>query len=76
MRGGQMLKPRYHSYLIRFWQEGDKGKTNWRFVLVGLIEGKQWGFASLEELLAFLRDRVDALESGDSIIQSESLDSE
>ena len=60
-----MLEPRHYSYLIRLWQEDGAGETGWRFVLVNLIEGQQWGFADLEELLAFLRDQVDVLSSRD-----------
>ncbi len=65
-----MLKSRYHSYLIRFWQEGDEEKTERRFVLLDLAKGEQWGFASLEELFTFLRDRVDALPTPDLVIQA------
>ena len=66
-----MPKPKYHSYLIRLWQDDSGGKSPWRFVLVNLIEGERWGFASLEELIAFLKDQVDALSSSDSVVQSD-----
>ena len=62
-----MPKPKYHSYLIRLWQEDDKEKMIWRFVLVDLIEGERWGFANLEHLVAFLQEQVDALSQPDSV---------
>ncbi len=33
-----MPEPKYHSYLIRLWQEDGERKPRWRFVLVNLIE--------------------------------------
>jgi hypothetical protein len=68
-----MFKPRYRSFLIRFWQEGDEGETGWRFVLVDLIEGAQWGFVSLDELFAFLRDQVDALVPDNLVSQGDNV---
>jgi len=59
-----MPEPKYHSYLIRLWQEDNQ---TWRFVLLDLIEGQQRGFVDLEELFAFLRDQVDALLPPDSV---------
>ncbi len=49
----------YHSYLLRVWQEDTGQKTTLRFVLVNLNEDEQWGFASLEQLFAFLKKRVN-----------------
>jgi len=66
-----MLRPRYYSYLIRLWQEDGAGETDWRFVLVNLNKkGEQRGFASLDELVVFLQDQVDALSSHNLVVQS------
>ncbi len=65
-----MPEPKHHSYLLRFWQEGAEKRTSWRFVLVDLLEEQQWGFASMERLVAFLKEQVDALSSPDSVDQS------
>jgi hypothetical protein len=61
-----MTEPKYHSYLLRLWQEGTGRKSNWRFVVVNLIEGQQWGFASLERMFAFLEEQVNDLSAPDS----------
>ena len=74
MKGNQMPEPKYHSYLIRLWREDGEGKSDWRFMLVNLIEGRQWGFANLDRLLAFLKEQVDALSSLDSVNWSDSED--
>jgi hypothetical protein len=61
-----MTKPKYHSYLLRLWREDTGRKPRWRFVVVNLIEGQQWGFASLERLVAFLEEQVHSLSAPDS----------
>jgi hypothetical protein len=61
-----MTEPKYHSYLLRLWQEGTESESHWRFVVVNLIEGQQWGFASMEQMVAFLIEQVDALSAPDS----------
>jgi hypothetical protein len=66
-----MPEPKHHSYLLRFWQEGAEKKKGWRFVLVNLLEEQQWGFASMERLVDFLKEQVDALSSPDSVEQDD-----
>lgn len=50
--------PRYHTYLLRCWQENskqaDKSIKIWRFSLEDSDTGQRRGFASLEALLASL----------------------
>jgi uncharacterized protein (TIGR02246 family) len=51
--------PRYHSYLLRFWQERSRagGVPVWRFSLEDPHTRIRHGFATLEELLAaMMRD--------------------
>ena len=57
----------YRAFLLRCWQEADAGPAGeavWRFTLVQMGEGQtKKGFACLEELLAYLRDELDAARS-------------
>jgi hypothetical protein len=48
--------PDYLSYMLRLWRvdNGDQ-ETVWRASLQDSLTGQQVGFASLEELFAFLR---------------------
>ena len=66
-----MPEPKYHSYLLRLWQESSEKKPNWRFVLVNLSQNEERGFASLERLVAFLKERMDELVSSDSAEQNQ-----
>ena len=51
--------PRYHTYLLRCWQErsfqSDEAIKVWRFSLEDARTGQRRGFASLEMLLASLQ---------------------
>lgn len=52
----------YRAFLLRCWQEpaaGQAGEPAWRFTLVeaGDEAGKR-GFASLDELVAYLKDEL------------------
>lgn len=74
------LKPshepaRYHSFLLRFWQEDDGKAKPWRIVLVDLRSNQRRGFTDFEslgefvkselvlELLAALTMPIDAMEN-------------
>ena len=47
----------YRAFLLRCWQEEADGGAPWRFTLVGVgEEHAPKGFASLEDLTAFLRE--------------------
>jgi len=55
----------YRAYLLRCWQEDVDGVATWRFTLVRAGEERnQKGFASLEDMYAYLRVE---LENRDSI---------
>ncbi len=58
-----MPEPKYHSYLIRLWQESAGKKTAWRFVLINLAQNEQRGFASLEQLVTFLKKQMDEIST-------------
>jgi hypothetical protein len=66
-----MPEPKYHSYLLRLWQEDDEERSNWRFVLVNLIRNEERGFASLERLVTFLQEQMDKISTSDRLHRGE-----
>jgi len=56
----------YFAYLLRFWREPGSG---WRFSLQDPHSGARRGFATLEELVAFLERQMEngKLENSRSI---------
>ena len=50
---------RYISYLLRLWQIDAEGKLVWRASLESPKTGQRQGFASLAEMVAFLREQMD-----------------
>lgn len=46
---------RYLSYLLRLWETSSEDEHIWRASLESPGSGKRLGFASLEELFAFLK---------------------
>ncbi|HSJ56434.1 MAG TPA: hypothetical protein VLC95_04585 [Anaerolineae bacterium] len=57
-----MLKrpSRYHSYLLRFWQDCvTPAAPIWRFSLEDPLTGRRQGFASLESFLIYLQAEMD-----------------
>ncbi|MCP4539362.1 MAG: hypothetical protein GY832_19675 [Chloroflexi bacterium] len=50
----------YLSYLLRLWQTGDDENVVWRALLENPFTEERHGFASLQDLFAFLQTRVDA----------------
>ena len=51
-------KQRYLSFLFRLWPASGKGAGVWRVSLESSHSGEHWGFATLEELFAFLRQQT------------------
>jgi hypothetical protein len=52
----------YRAFLLRLWREKDpalEGKTIWRFSLESTHQNERLGFASLEDLMAYLRHQID-----------------
>jgi hypothetical protein len=45
----------YRSYLLRLWQVREEAGLAWRATLKNARTSEQRGFASLEELIAYLR---------------------
>ena len=53
---------RYRAYLLRCWEEGEQGTGRgkvWRFSLEDAYTSQRRGFASLEEMMAFLRSQLE-----------------
>jgi hypothetical protein len=60
---------RYLAYMLRLWQVDGEGGPTWRASLESPHTGERHGFASLEALCAFLREKT-----GNSPGQTESQD--
>ena len=60
MQEGRSSRGAYRAYLLRCWQEEIDGELLWRFTLVQAgEEHTQKGFASLEDLFAYLRAELE-----------------
>ncbi|MBN1977552.1 MAG: hypothetical protein JW918_09140 [Anaerolineae bacterium] len=55
-------QPLYLSYLLRMWQTNDGKKLVWRASLQSPSSEERQGFASLEELLDFLRTLTEQVK--------------
>lgn len=66
-----MPQPKYHSYLLRLWQESTERKPNWRFVLVNLTCKEEWGFTSLERLVTFLKKQMEEISASEQMPRDE-----
>jgi len=51
-------KKKYRSYLLRLWEEDINGKQVWRISLENPFSGDRRGFANLNDLCAFLKDKM------------------
>jgi hypothetical protein len=54
----------YLSYLLRLWQQGGGEQPLWRASLEGPQGGERLGFASLEDLYAYLDAQTRSSSSG------------
>lgn len=50
--------PRYHSYLIRFWQTPDAEPQDWRVSLEDPRTGEQRHFSNLQAVIAFFHQAL------------------
>jgi len=55
--------PDYRSYLLRLWRTTSRGRSVWHASLELPHTGERRGFASLEQLYAFLEQQI---QEGDS----------
>lgn len=48
---------RYHSILLRYWQEDET--VTWRYVVQDIATGEQYNFANMDLLIAFLYQHME-----------------
>ena len=48
----------YRSYLLRIWVEVGDGVRKWRFSLEDPFTGERKGFASMEDLFAYIQKQI------------------
>ena len=65
------LEPRYLAYMLRLWQVRDDDELLWRASLEDPHTGARRGFASLEMLVAFLREETRADDNNTRIAKTE-----
>jgi len=63
-----VLGKKYHSYLLRLWADEVNGKQVWRISLENPFSGERRGFASLNDLCAFLKDRMQEENSKQEVL--------
>ena len=51
-------KKNYRSYLLRLWVEDSNGEQGWRISLENPFSGERRGFASLKDLCAYLKEKM------------------
>jgi hypothetical protein len=61
----------YLAYLLRLWQIQDKWETGWRASLENAHTGEKLAFAHLDELVAFLRERIDLAPPAERLVELE-----
>ncbi len=66
----QRDKKLYHAYLLRLWCTEQADSTCWRASLEDSHTGERIGFASLEQLFAFLMEQADGDMGGAIMKQS------
>lgn len=59
--GPEEQVPDYLAYLLRLWRMRGEGAAGWRASLVSPGSGERHGFASLDDLFAFLLWRTGVL---------------
>ena len=59
------LRQKYMAFLLRLWQVEDEGKVRWRASLEDAHSGTLQGFASLDELFAFVRRQAGGMYQPD-----------
>jgi hypothetical protein len=64
----------YLAYLLRLWQIQDKAKTGWRASLENVHTGEKLAFAHLDQLVAFLRERIGLAPPAVRLVRDESTD--
>jgi hypothetical protein len=61
----------YLAYLLRLWQVQDKGGIGWRASVENAHTGEKVGFAHLDQLVAFLRERTGLALPAEHVVRQE-----
>jgi hypothetical protein len=61
----------YVAYLLRLWRETGGETDRWRGSLQDPHSGEKFGFAHLDELVAFLRERTGLAPPAESLNEAE-----
>ena len=61
----------YLAYLLRLWQTQHKGEIGWRASLENAHTGEKLAFAHLDELVAFLRERIGPAPPEKGLVEHE-----
>ena len=61
----------YLAYLLRLWQIQDKEETGWRASLENAHTGEKLAFADLDQLIAFLRERIGLAPPAERLVEYE-----
>jgi hypothetical protein len=60
-------KKKYHSYLLRLWVDDTNGKQVWRISLENPFSGERRGFASLNDLCAYLQEKMHEKKENEEV---------
>lgn len=61
----------YLAYLLRLWREKGEEMTRWRASVEDPHSGEKLGFADLDELVAFLRERTGLAPPAEDLAKAE-----
>jgi hypothetical protein len=64
--------PSHLSYLLRLWRETGSASHQWRASLQDPLSGHRVGFAHLDELVAFLRERTGLAPPAGNLLEDQS----
>jgi hypothetical protein len=64
---------RYRAYLLRLWWAGHDGEAGWRASLEEPHTGVRHGFATREQLFAFLKEQADSSPNSDGATSDDQL---
>ncbi len=62
---GTQERPNYLSYLLRLYRVDDEERPVWRMSLESSLTGERESFASLNDLLGFLRQQMGMMSDAD-----------
>jgi len=60
---GTREQPDYISFMLRLYRADDDGKPVWRMSLEPSLAGERRGFASLDDLVEFLRQQMGTTQA-------------